>query len=373
MRTTSPIAGYHGLPSRGEDRLRQYNVAIVGLTKIATGVSAAAPDPVLGHVVPASHTAAYASIPSAHVVAVCDLVPDLLTQFKETWGERYPEVRTYTDYRRMLSEEQIDLLDVVTPDHRHAEVVVAGAEAGVKGILCEKPMATTLHDADEMISACERSHTALLINHNRRWYPAYAEARRLIRSGAIGPLRSIIATLGGRRAMVVHEGTHLVDAVCYFAESWPAWLVGRTSDDEASYGPRYAGDGGKDPSLDPGANAYLHFENGVRAFITISKATPVRWELDLMGESGRMRVDASGVEMWRFVESGEVTVTRFPGPQTTRSDLLAAVSELITLVEGGGAGSSTGRDGRRDLSILLGILQSSHEGGSPVTFPVVDR
>lgn len=223
-----------------------------------------------------------------------------------------------------------------------------------------------------MISACERNQVALLINHNRRWYPAYAAARRLIRSGAIGPLRSIIATLSGPRAMVVHEGTYLVGATCYFAESRSTWLVGRALDDEAGYGPRYAGDGGEEPSLDPRANAYLHFERCSRLHYDLEDHS-VRWELNLMGEPGRIRIDVSGVEMWRFVERGKVTVMRFPGPQTTRSDLLAAVSELMTLVEEGGAGGSTGRDGRRDLSILLGILQSSHEGGSPATFPVVDR
>ena len=57
----------------------------------------------------------------------------------------------------MLEGEDLDVLTVATSDHLHTKIVIDGAESGVKGIFCEKPIATTLEDADAMIAACERN------------------------------------------------------------------------------------------------------------------------------------------------------------------------------------------------------------------------
>ena len=350
-----------------------YRAAVVGLTGIAASPPPAAPDPLLGTVVPHSHVGSYASLPKTEVVAVCDLVPALLDNFRENWEATFPGAKGYTDYHEMLAEQEIDLLSVVTSDHRHAQIVVDAVEAGVKGIYCEKPIATTLADADRIIAACEARNVALLINHTRRWYPDFLEARRMVRSGAIGPLRRIVATLGGERAMLFRNGTHLVDTVCFFAESDPRWLVAELDDEHSGYGPRYAGDGGRDPATDPGGSAYVHFENGVRAFVNASKGTSKNFEIDLIGTEGRIRVGADVAEWSRPYPDGRLGTGRLTVPPTTLSDAGAAITELIGLIERGGTPSSSGADGRRTLSILLGIVQSSADGGARVGFPISDR
>ncbi len=354
------------------DQTQTYHAAIVGLTGIGASAPGRAPDAVLGSSMPHSHAHAYARDPRTSVVAVCDLLPALLDKFQDSWKAAFPEARGYTDVHEMLAQERIDLLSVVTSDHRHAQIVVDAVASGVKGIFCEKPIATTLADADRMLAACRERGVPLLIDHTRRWYPDFLEARRLVRAGEIGPLRTVVATLGGPRAMLFRNGTHLVDTVCFFAESDLAWVTGELDDEHRAYGPRYAGDGGRDPATDPGGSAYLHFENGVRAFINASKRTMGNFELDLVGERGRIRVGANAGEVWRTLDSGQSATYRLASPHTTQSDMSAAIDELIGLIERGGTGSSTGEDGRRTLSILLGILQSSAAGGAPVRFPVED-
>ncbi len=352
-----------------------YRAAIVGLTGIAASPPPAAPDPLLGTVVPHSHAGAYASVPETEVVAVCDLVPALLDNFRQQWGETFPRAKGYTDYRTMLAEQEIDLLSVVTSDHRHAQIVVDGVEAGVKGVFCEKPIATTLADADRIIAACQARNVPLLIDHNRHWDPEFVEARRMVRSGAIGPLRTIVATMRGTRAMLFRNGTHLVDAVCFFAESDPLWLCAELDDEHSEYGPRYAGDGGRDPAADPGASAYVHFQNGVRAFVNASKSkgTPKNFEIDLVGEEGRIRVGENVAEWSQYLPDRRLVVGRLAVPATTWSDTGAAIRELIGLIEQGGTASSSGEDGRRTLSILLGIVQSSADGSARIDFPIADR
>lgn len=354
------------------DTMQTYRAAIVGLTGISTQPAPAAPDPVLGTVVPHSHLACYASIPTTEVVAVCDLVPELLDNFERQWGETFPHAKPYTDYRAMLTEQEIDLLSVVTSDHRHAEIVIDGVAAGVKGIFCEKPIATTLADADRMIAACDAKQVPMLINHTRRWFPEFVEARRMVRSGELGGLRRIMATLGGERAMLFRNGTHLVDTICFFAESDPVWLIAELDDEHRDHGPRYAGDGGRDPARDPGVSALIHFENGVRAFVNASKGTYKAFEIDLICEQGRLRVGADVAEWSQLMPNGRLGTGQLTVPQTTRSDSGAAILELIDLIERGGTPSSSGADGKRTLSILLAMLHSNAAGSTRIDFPVTD-
>jgi predicted dehydrogenase len=349
-----------------------YRAAIVGLTGIAAEPSQPAALPFLGELMPHSHAAAYAHLPRTTVVGYCDLVPERLEEFRRNWGSAFPEARGYTDYREMLGAERVDLLSVVTSDHRHAQIVVDAVEAGVRGIFCEKPIATTLADADRIIAACAARNVPLLIDHTRRWYPEWIEAREQVRRGAIGKLQRIVATLGGPRAMLFRNGTHLLDMVCYFAESEPSWVVGELDDEHREYGPRYAGDGGRDPATDPGGSAYIHFANGVRALVNASKGTVPNFELELVGETGRLRIGTHAGELRRPDEAGRPMASPLPRPRTTRAYLVAAIAELIDLVEHGGAPSSSGDDGRRVLSILLAILQSSASGGRRIDFPIHD-
>jgi predicted dehydrogenase len=349
-----------------------YRAAIVGLSGIGASPLAPAAHPSLGEAVPHSHAGAYALEPRATVVGVCDLKPELIERFRADWGARFPDASGYTDYQELLAEQRPDLISVVTSDDRHAGIVLDAVAAGVKGVFCEKPLATTLADADRMIAACRAAGVPLVINHSRRWYPEFHEARRLVRDGAVGPLRRIVATLGGPRAMLFRNGTHLLDAVCFFAESEPLWAIGELDDEHRAYGQRYAGDGGRDPTTDPGGSGYVHFENGLRAFVNASKGTVANFELDLVGERGRLRIGTHVAELLRPDQDGRLAAATLPRPRTVRSDMAAAVAHLIDLVEGAAEELSTGEDGRRVLSILLAILQSSAAGGQPVRFPVRD-
>jgi predicted dehydrogenase len=353
--------------------VKTYRAAVVGLTGIASSPPKPAADAVLEHEAPGSHVSAYAYHPQTTVAAVCDLVPDLLQRFHDTWGETFPQANTYTDYREMLRAEQPDLVSVVTSDHRHAQMVVDAVEAGVKGIFCEKPIATTLADADRMIAACSAHNVPLVIDHTMRWWPDYVEARRLLRDGAIGEVRRVMVTGCGPRAMLFRNTTHVVDMLCYLVDADPDWLMAELDDQWRDYPPRYAGDGGHDPATDPGVSAYVHFKNGVRAHINCAQLPVAYREWDVIGEKGRLRIGYNAAELWRLQPDEQLAMTPLRARYVTRAGIYAAVSELVQLVERGGRGSSTGEDGRRTLSILLGMLQSAADGSARVRFPVGDR
>ncbi len=93
-----------------------------------------------------------------------------------------------TDWREVVRRKDIDLVDVCTPGDSHAEIAIAAARAG-KHVLCEKPLANSLKDAERMLAAVEQAGVAHMICHNYRRAPAVMLARQLIREGALGEIR----------------------------------------------------------------------------------------------------------------------------------------------------------------------------------------
>ena len=352
--------------------MTSYRVGIIGLTGIAAAIPPAGPAGIFKGEVPHSHAAGYAAIPNTQVVAVCDLLPRLLEEFVAKWGGMWGQIATYTDYREMLARERLDILSVVTSDHRHADIVVDAVAAGVKGIFCEKPIATTLADADRMIAAVEKAGVPMLINHTRRWLPEYHQARQIIRSGQLGRLWRIIACLGGPRAMIFRNGTHMIDAINFFAESDAQLVLAELDPGQEHYGPAYAGDGGRDPTTDPGGTAYLHYRNGVAAFCSISKTIGVYFEFDLLCEKGRLRLAPGLVTLETRGASGP-QIQHLSCPQYMRSNTVAAIEELVGLIEQGGEGQCPPREARKALEIILAILRSQHLGNVRVDLPLQEK
>src|SRR5690606_22556262 len=113
-----------------------------------------------------------------------------LSSFAEKFGIR----RTYDDFDAMLEDEALDIVVICTAELLHAPMTIRAASHGPKAIICEKPMAMNLAEADEMISACDRNQVTLVIGHQRRYKPQYARARELVREGAIGRVEHIHAS-----------------------------------------------------------------------------------------------------------------------------------------------------------------------------------
>jgi predicted dehydrogenase len=344
--------------------MERYRVGIVGLSWITADPAGPASHPVLGHATPYSHASAYAAMPNVEVVAGCDINPAACDAFREQWQEVWPEMRTYADYREMFAQEQLDLLSVVTPDHLHAPVVLAAADAGVRGIFCEKPLATNLDDADAMIAAVRERGIVVNVNHTRRWMPSYVAAREAIRAGKIGNLSQITVHLGGPRAMLWRNHSHVLDLICYFAESEPGWVVAELEPGFEDYGTVYRGDGGRDPDLEPSVNAYIAFANGVRGFLSGMKRSFAGVTVDLSGESGRIQVNDGGATLIFATESGHAEqriVARH-----SRAGMHAAAADLIHAVETGEPPQCPPEEARKTVALIQAILDSQAQGNARV-------
>jgi predicted dehydrogenase len=159
------------------------------------------------------HAASVAADPRARVVAVAS-VPD--EGARRLAGEHGADLAT-DDYRRVLEHPGVNLVCIATPDHLHAEIAVAAAEAG-KPFLVEKPLATSLAETDAIIRAVRRSGVRAMTGFNHRWIPAYAQARAEIKAGRLGTPRLAYARKNDR----IFVPTQMIR---WSAETTPAWFL----------------------------------------------------------------------------------------------------------------------------------------------------
>lgn len=127
------------------------------------------------------HTRVLSEIHDARLIAVADVVE---SRAREIAGRYGAEVWT-TDYSSLLERDDIEAVWICTPDHLHKEPTVAAAAAG-KHVLLEKPMATTLADADTIIGAVEQAGITFMVGHIYRFEVHFAKLKQAIESGNIG-------------------------------------------------------------------------------------------------------------------------------------------------------------------------------------------
>lgn len=128
----------------------------------------------------------FGDVPRPRLVTLCDVPEDRARSYAAQFGF----AKATADWRTLLADPAIDVISITTPNQFHAEMAIAALGAG-KHVWCEKPMATTLKDAEAMREAARNSGKVALLGYNYIQNPAIAHARRLIEGGAIGPVNHV--------------------------------------------------------------------------------------------------------------------------------------------------------------------------------------
>ena len=303
---------------------KHYRVGIIGCGRIA-----------------ARHANAYTAIKSTELVAAAEPDPERRLKFDETFGI----ATLYENYREMLANEELDIISICTWHPLHCEITVAAAESGVQAILCEKPMALNLGEANKMLEVCEGAGTKLVIGHQHRFDPQAVNAKDLVNGNAIGELRSIF---GHCSSDLLNNGTHVVDLIRYFVDDSPIrWVMGQIDrpSDKVNFGLR----------VEHNAIGQWQFENGVYAIVAQGELAPSDYAFQLCGTAGIISVNApQGRQLQVITKNGELDVSlEAVNPKQ------AEVKELIAWMEGGPPHRSRGENARATLEILMAIMESS--------------
>lgn len=170
-----------------------------------------------------AHAKGYNESGKCEIVALCDLVAERARLFNDEHAGGKATV--YTDYPQMLAEVKPDIVSICTWPALHTPMVVACAEAGVRAIHCEKPMATTWDDAQKAANACIEHGVQLTYNHQRRFNGPFQSVRRLINQGEIGD----IVRMEGACGDMYDWGTHWLNMFLFYNNETPAeWVLAQT-------------------------------------------------------------------------------------------------------------------------------------------------
>src|SRR5688572_11608594 len=108
----------------------------------------------------------------------------------DSFAKKFDSEHAYTSYDDLLKNPDVTAVAIHTPNSQHAEQAIAAARAG-KHVFCDKPMATSVADAERMVRECEKAGVKLGINFHNRYMPSFVETRRIVASGEIGDLQMV--------------------------------------------------------------------------------------------------------------------------------------------------------------------------------------
>lgn len=144
-----------------------------------------------------AHSLAYAGMPMffspAPALPQRKTVVDINDELAKAAAERYGFENYSSDWRSVVEDPSIDIIDIVTPNNSHAEIAIAAAKAG-KHIICEKPLARTAEESKRMLDAVTEAGVKHMVAFNYRRTPAVALAKKYIEEGAIGKILNFRGT-----------------------------------------------------------------------------------------------------------------------------------------------------------------------------------
>jgi UDP-N-acetylglucosamine 3-dehydrogenase len=335
---------------------KQYSTALFGLGKIAY-----------------AHMSGYLASENAERINVIACA-DPSEEASHAFADRYKISAVYSDYIELLKQEKPDIVSICTWPPLHAEMVEASASAGVKGILCEKPMCVNLDEADRMVNAAREANTVLIVGHQRRLEARYVKACELINEGAIGTLVQITAICGGD---LLTDGTHSLDLVRFMNNDVPAsWVIGNVDlrdrgavdTSSRSFGfqkwnethTRYG------HPVETGASAVIHFSNGVRGTLEGGICSrPGYQRMWIYGSEGLMEISGdgpvAGEPPLRVLSRGN---NDWIVPELSQVNSIAReISLLLDSIETGKLHPLDGTSARANHEILMAVFESALKRG----------
>ena len=297
------------------------------------------------------------------LVGVVSRDPARARRFAEKFGAEH----AYTRYEDLLANPEVSVVAIHTPNALHAQQAIAAARAG-KHVFCDKPMATSVSDAERMIAACEQAGVKLGVNFHNRFMPCFIDTRRIIDSGEIGDVRLVIleaspgARPGARLATwrvdpqlaglgtTMSIGVHVYDILRYLLSSE---IESVTSFFDTPRG-----------VMEETNFSTFRFANGVLAQVNVNENAPLPHnDFVIHGTKGRItgkgltRSRAGGVMEVKTLD-GKSRAVEYPA---TNAHEACVVGFSRMLLEGGEP-SASGLDGLRSIQLTEAMARSAWDG-----------
>ncbi|SEG16704.1 Gfo/Idh/MocA family protein [Paenibacillus sp. UNC499MF] len=313
------------------------------------------------------HGTDYSLLPGVELTGVCDLD-------RETARDLAGHLETiaYFSFEDMMAEAEIDAVSIALPTHLHKEYVMKAADLG-KHVICEKPIALTLEDAEEMISYCQEKGVRLFIGHVVRFFPEYADLKRKLDSGAAGePGVAHLKRVGSHpgtakdwyndfdksHGVIMDMMIHDIDFARWaYGEVREVFALNRRSADQ-------------DYAL-----VTLRFESGAIANLEGHWGYPGAFSTaaEFAGKSGIIRMNSGDSNSLKLLRKGAAKASasrvQVPKSPSYQDPYYYELEHFITCIREDKEPLVTAEDALRALEIVLAALESARTG-QPVRLPL---
>lgn len=299
-----------------------------------------------------AHTWGYEAHPDTEIVAAADISADNLA----VYCDDHNVAGRYTDYKEMLKNEGLDIVSICTWPQFHASMTIAAAEAGVKGVLCEKPMAVTLAEAERMNEVCKVNNTKLSIDHQRRLGEPFRVAKEIANSGEIGELLKLEMHVAGSN--LYDWGTHWIDMMFFYLNDESAeWVMAQTdvSDEKINWALR----------VENHCIANIQYKSGVRGYLEIGQPIKGQMPNRLIGSEGYVELlpIAPNNPQQRTVrartKTGEWLIPDVTEHIHARENFNRSVADLVAAIDQDKDSELNGYRGRAALEVITAAFESS--------------
>lgn len=323
-----------------------------------------------GQIVQRRHLPEIMENPEAEVCAICDVVKERV----EALAAQY-HCKAYTDWTELVRDPDLDAVIVAATNTTHAQMTIAALKAG-KHVMCEKPMAVSLEEAQEMMRTAEACGKILFIAQNQRLAPAHVKAKQILQSGALGRVITFKSTFGhpgcerwakekkktwffqksqSYFGCLADLGIHKIDVVRWMLDDEYTEVYARVETLDKTY------EDGTPIDVEDNATMVLKTAKGATGTITVS------WTYEyedgstvFYGTNGVMTIYGDPVY--------QIIIKRFDGtedylkvgeiPNNKVQVKSGIIDEFVNSLHRGVA-SISGRDGYEPLKVVFGAYESS--------------
>jgi len=329
-------------------------------------------------------------LPELEIVALCDIFQEAVDRV----GAEYAVETRYTDFDQMYQHANLDLVTVATQTRDHHAPTVAALQQGIS-VICEKPIAIDLVEADQMVTASKASGAKLAINQQNHVNPGIQQAQTMAKEGAIGDVIMVRGrNKAGRKSgnEFMEMGTHVTDMMLCFG-GIPTWCSGTIYKGNQLAGPKdimqakEMSPGDRDSGLVMGTRAIAHygFDTGIMGeihFIDYQPGMNDNYGIDILGSQGQLAVrtaGSAGQNLWHLPRPMEGTPTQLSDWQPInlpedleKEPVITMYQRMIQAIGTDTEPPSSGIEGRWAFEMIMGIYQS-HREGRRVELPLTNR
>ncbi len=323
-----------------------------------------------------THIEILKSLPNVELMALCDVKKDVVEE-----KARELKILAYTDYKKLLKEKIVDAITIATPHYFHPPIAIKAMEIGIH-VLCEKPVAVSVSEADKMAKKAEETNIKYAVMYQRRTEAVYQKAKEMIDCGLLGEIyRTCIIATGYRTQAYYNSGLWrgtwkgegggvLINQAPHDLDMF-IWLCGMPKSITAITKVQK-----HNIEVEDFAHALIEYKNGALGYLAVSTVeVPGTHSYEICGEKGKMIISGKKIKFAKVeppvIEHCKTSTEAWDSPKIEWEDVpveqkveghKVIMENFIASILNGEKLIAPGQEGIYSVELINAIILSSKKG-----------